>query len=704
MKRLVLLLLACAVVIAHTKADEGMWVPLFINKNIADMQAKGCKLTAEDIYSVNKASLKDAVVIFDEGCTAEFVSDRGLLLTNYHCGYDAIQQLSSETNDYLSDGYWSKSESEDLPCIGLTIRQLLKIEDVTSQILKETSKDMKAELLTATIQENIEKLTEQMEESIGQSCQVDIESFLAGEQYLAYVYREFKDVRLVGAPPSSLGKFGGDTDNWVWPRHTCDFSVFRVYVAPDGTPAEYSTVNVPYKPVRHLEISTRGVREGDFVMVMGYPGSTNIYAPSSYVEMQRSFVLPACVELRTAKLRVMNKHQAKSQKVEIQYASKNASTSNAWKKWQGEIRGITRSHAVEKKREVERALKETGISEVIARIDSMYNDRSETSYANMLRGRSMLAEVFRGGVEMMSVSRYIKSLGNNPTDDEIEEVKEKLRLFYKDYDKGVATEMATEVLKVVRKYIPASLLPEWMKSDKSIRTAVADMARSRLMSEKWVMLRLDKRELAFLKREKSYQYFETIYDLYRTGIKNFARFKMSTSELYANETRLAQAIMNKSREAGQERMSDANFTQRVSYGQVMGYEGSDAVVYRSYTTLDGLIGKFDAGAPDYKMPEGLRKMNEKSDFGVYADKEDGRLHTCFISTCHTTGGNSGSPVLDAEGRLIGLNFDRDWDGVMSDYYYDASLARNIVLDVRYLLFIVDKFAGAQNLAKEIIGE
>lgn len=685
-------------------ADEGMWVPLFINRNIADMQANGCKLSAEDIYSVNKTSLKDAVLIFDGGCTGELVSDEGLILTNHHCGYDAIQSLSSIEHNYLANGFWAENKASELPCYGVSVKQLVRIEDVTADVLKDVENQTNANSRRTTLGRNINELRKKMEND-NPYLSVAIEPFLGGDQYLAYTYKVFNDVRLVGAPPSSLGKFGGDTDNWAWPRHTCDFSIFRVYANKNNEPAEFSTDNVPYRPATHLRVSTKGVKENDFVMVMGYPGSTDIYNIASYVEMYTQEILPPKIELRTAKLNVMNHFQSLDERINIQYASKNASVSNAWKKWQGEIRGVRRSQAVRIKREREAALQLSDTErKELEELNSLYSDRSDKSYAKYEATYSVLLEALRyGGVELFRVSNWVSLVANANEDYKERAIDYLTNTFYPDHNVDVDREMSKQVLMVMRKYVPNELLPKWCQNDKSICESIDKMFKNSIFTDSAKTLSMIRQGKASkLTKDIAYTYYEELYSVLTKDPYKYFNPKLSRARIKEITDDIARATIRATATSDKPRMSDANFTQRISYGKVLGYEGSDAVVYRYFTTLDGLVQKLDAGAYDYVAPDTIRIMCENNDFGPYADPSDGRLHTCFVSTCHTTGGNSGSPVLNADGELVGLNFDRAWDGVMSDYFYDPSICRNISLDIRYLLFVVDKLGGAQWIAQEII--
>lgn len=692
--------------LAPAAADEGMWVPLFIDRNIADMQANGCKLSAEDIYSINNSSLKDAVLIFGGGCTGELVSDEGLVLTNHHCGYSSIQALSSVEHNYLRDGFWAANKEEELPCYNLSVQQLISIEDVTTQIFKDCTDSMSAEERSKTIKKNKADLVKEMEAKVAHSS-VTIDPFLGGDQYLAYIYKVYTDVRLVGTPPSCLGKFGGDTDNWAWPRHTCDFSIFRVYASKDNEPADFSTDNVPYKPKTHLKVSTKGVKEDDFVMVMGYPGSTDIYNTSAYVNMYTQEILPPKIELRTAKLNVMNRWQNTDERINIQYAAKNANVSNAWKKWQGEIRGIQRSHAVDIKADREKNMQLSDADrKTLNDLNDFFADRSDRSFAKYQAAYGVLNETIRsGGIELFRVANWVNLLKENDEKTQQRAINYLVNSFYNDHNKNVDLDMSKQVLMVMRKYVPEELLPEWCRTDNGIILAMDKMFKSSVFSDSARTLSLIRQgKYNKLRKDIAYKYFIELYNVFTTDVHNYYSPKYSHAKIEAMNNDIARATIKATATDEKPRMSDANFTLRVSYGKVRGYEGADAVVYRYYTTLDGLIQKVDAGAYDYVAPDTLRIMCEQKDYGSYADPSDGLLHTCFVSTCHTTGGNSGSPVMNAQGELVGLNFDRAWDGVMSDLYYDPAICRNITLDIRYLLFVVDKLGNAKWIAEEIVNE
>lgn len=700
MKKRLIILSSFILAFAHASlADVGMWIPMFINKNISDMQSKGLHLSADDLYSVNNASLKDAVVIFGGGCTGELVSADGLLFTNYHCGYDAIQKLSSVQHNYLANGFWAMNRAEELPCEGLSVQFLQSIEDVTSQVLAcaDTISDLSAR--SKAIRARCKDIEKEAHEA-DSTMLYEVDSFYGGNQYLLYRYKVYTDVRLVGAPPSEIGKFGGDTDNWVWPRHTGDFSIFRVYADKDNNPADFNTDNVPFHPKRHLQVDARGVHEGDFTMVMGYPGSTNLYASSYEIAMVQNVINPALVELRTAKLDVMNRYQALSEKVDIQYASKNASTSNAWKKWQGEVKGLKKINALARKRAMEADL--ISRSEEARTILDEYSGIYNEAYVSSRLETMYLREVVRGGVELVQLARRLESesVGKDGFIDA--DVQKILGDFYKDYDRQLSQEMAAKVLKVYCKNVSRILWPLEISTGKMSVEQYVDRLYSKSAfrdeSSASKLLKNGKLKRSAIMKDPAVK-------LWREFNGEISReLKSKTPDgVQARLSDLNRRYVSTMLKAYPDSLlpSDANFTLRISYGKVAGYEADDAVEYSCFTTLDGIIEKNNTGKADFAIPQRLRELYDNKAFADYADSSDGKLHVAFVATNHTTGGNSGSPVLNADGQLIGLNFDRAWNGVMSDMVFNPSQCRNITLDIRYLLFIVDKYAGAGYLFDEM---
>ncbi|MHA7111884.1 S46 family peptidase [Sunxiuqinia elliptica] len=710
MKKILLVIVVLSVSILSF-GKEGMWVPTLLDKyTIEEMQDMGFQLDAEDVYSINQNSLKDAIVIFGKGCTGEIISDQGLLLTNHHCGFSAIQSHSSLDHDYLSDGFWAMSKDEELPNPGLTAKFLDRMEDVTDSVLVGTEGLQGAEF-QEKVNSNIVKI--QQNASDNENHEALVKPLFYGNQYFLYVYNVFTDVRLVGAPPRSIGKFGGDTDNWMWPRHTGDFSLFRVYADENNEPAPYSEDNVPYQPKNWLSISLEGVAPGDFMMVMGYPGSTRQYLPSQAIEMIKNQSNPDRIKIRTAKLNVFNKHMKADPKVRIQYASKHARTSNSWKRWKGEIRGLDRLKAVERKQAYE------------ADFETWYlhDDRLEATYGQVLpqfeklyvdlrpfdKAYNYYQEAVFRGIDVFDLITYLpeNDRGWERLDEKRQELYRKalslkLTEFYDDYDQATDQDVFISLLRILRSDLDASFLPSQFvelfdkyDDEKLIRkvyqkSALVDPQKMEEIAgsfdEKWIV-KLRKDPLVELFRALKTHYANNIEHVYN-GIKQ---------EIDAVQKVYMKGILALEKE---ERLyPDANFTLRVAYGQVEGYQPYDGVNYKHYTTLDGIIEKNATGNPDYEIPQKLIDLYEARDFGTY--EVNGEVPVAYIASIHTTGGNSGSPALNAQGQLVGLNFDRCWEGTMSDLMFDPEQCRNIMLDARYILFIIEKFAGAGYLLDEM---
>ncbi len=709
-------------------ADDGMWLPSLISQRIADMQAKGFKLTAEDIYSVNQASLKDAVVLFGSGCTGEIVSKDGLLLTNHHCGYSQIQQHSSVEHDYLKDGFWAMRRDEELPNPGLTVKFLDRMEDVTGIILKSYKESMTEAQRDSLVRANSSALMKQATAE-GKGLRASVEAMYYGNQYYLFVYREFSDVRLVGAPPSSIGKFGGDTDNWMWPRHTGDFSMFRVYADKNNGPAAYSKDNVPYQPKRFLKISTKGVKEGDFTFVYGFPGSTQEYIHSKAVKYTAEISDPVKIDLRTRRLDIQKKYMSASQAVRIQYSSKNASVSNAWKKWQGEAKGLVRNDIVAKKADYEKRFETwahgTRYEGITSKLSSLYDELekyalavdyySETAYTTEIasfanRWVSMASREVSTLDEIMKLLDDIKALESS---------------FFKDYYLPIDKESFIAVMNVFEKDMAQDMKPAWylqqLESYGSIEAWAEDIFsnsifRSPASCEAAVRTvepivaaglgttlkegTMDK-ALEYFKADPAYQLYTKMYSWYVTDIAP------RRTEIQREITLLMRDYMNGQMEFEPQKdfFPDANLTLRVAYGNVGGYSPKDGVWYNPVSTLKGIIEKDNPEIFDYNIPQTLRDIYADgiAQGGAAAEKVKNQP-VCFLATNHTTGGNSGSPVINADGELIGLNFDRVWEGTMSDLAFDPSFCRNITLDIRYLLFLVKEIGGAQWLIDEMLGQ
>ena len=710
MRQFKLILAIVLLSLSGLQAREGMWVPLLLEKyNLEEMQQMGFKLTASDIYDVNNASMKDAVVLFGGGCTGELISGEGLLITNHHCGYRQIQQHSSVENDYLTYGFWARSREEELPNAGLSVSFLERMEDVTSKVIVGTENVQDPAEQQKLINKNISELEKSAQED--GKFRASVRPFFYGNQYFLHVYKVYTDVRLVGAPPSSIGKFGGDTDNWMWPRHTGDFSLFRIYANNDNEPAPYSKDNVPYKPKKFFPISLKGVDPEDFTMVFGYPGRTTQYLTSDAVKLIREQRNPDRIAIRDKKLDIMGRHMAGDPKVRIQYASKHAGVSNAWKKWQGENLGIDRLSAIDKKREFERDFKawaenqgrwENEFSPLLEKFQELYEQ-----YAPLAKASDYYAEIAWSGVELFTLSSYLQVLLRQANDKgEIPEnarlsVKRMVEGFYKDYHQPVDEELFVSLLPALGK-LPASFQPTELAtviSKNSTPEQLLKLYRKSMLADPAKVYSLidsgSVKKMKALSKDPVFALFVALRSFYDTQVNPSLR--VIEDDIETRMKPYMAGIMEM--KEGQMFYPDANSTLRVAYGRVEGYQPNDGVVFKHYTTLEGIMEKDNPEIYDYDVPARLKELFHTKDYGTYSD--NGELPVCFVASNHTTGGNSGSPVINGEGHLIGINFDRCWEGTMSDIMFDPEQCRNIALDMRYALFIIDKFAGAGYLLNEM---
>ena len=679
----VLFLLVTFMSVIPAMADEGMWLPALIGQRIGDMQAKGFRLTAEDVYSVNQASLKDAVVLFGGGCTGELVSNEGLLLTNHHCGYSYIQRHSSVEHDYLKDGFWAMNRGEELPNKGLTVSFLDHMDEVTDLVLKGYEPGMTEAQRDSVVKVNSDRLVRESTDA-SKGLRADVEALFYGNQYYLFVFKVFRDVRLVGAPPSSIGKFGGDTDNWMWPRHTGDFSIFRVYADKDNNPADYSPDNVPYRPKKFFKISRAGVQEGDFTFVYGCPGSTQEYVLSDQVRYVAEQSDPAKIALRTQRLDIQKKYMSASQAVRIQYSSKNASVSNAWKKWQGEEKGIRRMHTVASKQAFERRFDEwakgTRYEGITNELHDLYARRNPTYLAYEYYNETVRT------IELLQFASGIQARlrAGNPTQDLVES-------FYKDYYQPIDEEIFVAMITSFGKNVPVESQPAWFREQLarygSVQAWKDDLYSRSLFTDRAKVEALTPSD--DLSEDPALQIYAAFLDWYRKDIYPVIQ-----------ETGAALRVANRTYMQGQmdfepqrDFYPDANLTLRIAYGQVAGYEPYDGAYYHPVSTLKGIIEKDNPDIFDYNIPQTLRDIYARGGFE--------NQPVCFLATNHTTGGNSGSPVINADGNLIGINFDRVWEGTMSDIAYDPEICRNISLDIRYLLFVVDQIGHASYLFDEM---
>ena len=689
------------------KAGEGMWIPMLLQYNQKEMQEMGMRITAEDIYSINHSSLKDAIVLFGGGCTGEIVSDYGLLLTNHHCGYGYIQKHSSVEHDYLTNGFWAMNRGEELPCPGLSVTFLREMRDVTEQVLEGITIDTPEEERQAKIEENIKKITAAVEKET--KYKVSIVPYFLGNEYYLLLNEIYTDVRLVGCPPSNIGKFGGDTDNWVWPRHTGDFSIFRVYADKDGRPANYSQDNVPYKPAKHLDISLKGAEEGDFAFVFGYPAHTNEYLPAVAVDQEANLIDPITVDLRGKVLDIYNKYQEQDPKVRIQYAAKHANIGNGWKKWMGVTEGINHFHGVEKKQDFEHDF-----------YDWAMQSRSRYMYVNLLRQfkdnykqlepyKLAYTYMTEAGlrIELINFAGRFAKLSEvtpNTPQEEIDKMTTNLKTmaegFFKDYYEPIDREVAAMLISEYMKAQPADFRPTFLNDIKDVYSFVDNLFDKSLFTDKnKVDALLDNfkaKNASKLANDPALKTYQNLIEFYRSEV--YDRIKALTDD----NARLQRIYMKGQMEMQPEKRfsPDANFTLRVTYGKVEGFKPKDGMQYKHFTTLEGIMQKENPDIYDYVVEPRLKELYNNKEYGRYADK-DGSMHVAFTASVHTTGGNSGSPILNADGQLLGLNFDRCWEGTMSDLIYDPNICRNISVDIRYVLFIIDKFAGAGHLIDEM---
>ena len=704
MKRKLITIISAFMAIFTASADEGMWLPSLISQRIADMQEKGFRLSAEDIYSVNQASLKDAVVLFGRGCTGELISPEGLLLTNHHCGYGQIQKHSSVEHDYLKDGFWAMSRAEELPNPGLSVSFLERMEDVTDIILKGYEPGMSEDQRVEIVRNNSNALIDEVTKE-GKGLRATVEALYYGNQYFLFLYRQYEDVRLVGAPPSSIGKFGGDTDNWMWPRHTGDFSMFRIYADKDNNPAPYSEDNVPYRPKKYFRISTKGVQEGDFTFIYGFPGSTKEYIHSEGVRYIEEIGDPHKINLRTLRLDIMNKYQAQSQKVRIQYSSKNANVSNAWKKWQGEVKGIKKMKTVQTKQEFEKAFDRWAqggeFDGVIGRIAGIYKELEPYQFATDYYSETVRTVEIANFA--MSIARLFVQEDSTMTFDSAKAAG-LAEAFYKDWYFPIDKESFVAVMNEYDKNVPADFKPEYYKekltSYGSIDAWAENIFTNSIFSDPDKVAALTAEDKETVTADPATEFFNEFLKWYYADILPVTTRLNQELQLAYRDYMRGQIVYCRTQRIPKAFYPDANLTLRVAYGHIKGYSPADGVYYTPSSTIKGIMEKDNPDIFDYNIPQRLRDIYATKDYGRWADAS-GEVPVCFIATNHTTGGNSGSPVINADGDLIGLNFDRVWEGTMSDIVFDPEICRNIALDVRYVLFTIDKIGEADYLFEEM---
>jgi hypothetical protein len=715
MKKGMFLLLLVALTALRVQAGDGMWLPLLLKQlNEAEMKGLGMKMSAEDIYSVNRNSLKDAIVSFGGGCTGEVISEKGLVLTNHHCGESRIQSHSTLSKNYYADGFWAKSLAEELPNPGLFVTFIVRIEDVTKAVLENVEEEMPENLRQGNIERNIALLRKDAQHESWQ--ETSVRPFFGGNQYFLFVTETYRDVRFVGAPPASIGSFGKDTDNWVWPRHTGDFSLFRIYADRNNRPAEYSPNNVPFQPRHSLPISLDGVEEGDFTLVFGFPGATNAYLPAVALQQTIEIVNPARIAVRDRTLGVYDKAMRADRQIRLQYVSKQARLANAWKKWSGEMQGLEAAGAVAKKREYEAEFQRRVMAHpewkwrygnVLAELEARYKD-----LAIYLQSNEYATEIGSRNIELFQLANNLSGYVNILENNGIEALKGRqdnllkyLEGFYKDYrpeiDRQVFAElMALYMSKVQADWMAGIAIEQATEYGKDYNLWAAELYTGSILNRGDMalqMVRLKPEDfISAVQKDPAYQLARAIVEV------NAEKLAKPVGRIQQEINRLQRLYMEAQMTVFTEKrfFPDANSTLRVSYGQVSGSEPRDGIRYQPVTYLDGVMEKYKPGDYEFDVPAKLVQLYKKRDFGPYA-AANGKMPVNFTGSNHTTGGNSGSPAIDAHGNLIGLNFDRQWEGTMSDLFYDPAICRNIMVDIRYVLFLVDKLGGAKHLIEEM---
>lgn len=696
---------------SQARADEGMWLlPLIEKLNIGTMTEMGLKLTAEDIYSINQASLKDAIVIFGGGCTAEIVSPQGLLLTNHHCGYGQIQNHSTVEHDYLNNGFWAMSKEEELPNPGLSVTFLVRIDDVTGRVLGKVKPDMTEAARREAIQAESSAISAEAIKETYYNARV--QPFYGGNQYFLLVYEVYSDVRLVGTPPNSIGKYGHDTDNWMWPRHTGDFSVFRVYMSPDGKPAQYSKDNVPLKPKHYLPVSIKNLQKNDFAMVMGYPGTTTRYMTSYEVDEAMKITNANRIKVRGLRQEIWMKDMMKDPKINIQYASKYSGSSNYWKFSIGQNEGLTRLRTAEKKAAFEAgfmkwvkadAARTSKYGNALSLIENAVKGRAE-KYNALQFGQ----EAFRGSMEMIGFAGQMTALeealagkDKEKIEGMISRLKRSMETFYGDYNYPTDQAATKAMIKLYREDIDSRFWPSFYTLiDTKFRgnvDAFVDniFAKSVFTTPEKLSAFLEAPSLKVLQKDPAFIVAKSI-DEVRTALqKDISGFN---DDLAKGQRLFMAGVMEYQPDKTQ--YPDANFTMRLTYGQVLDYYPYDAVHYNWYTTLDGVVQKYRPGDYEFDLPKRLIDLNNKREYGRYASP-DGYMPVCFITNNDITGGNSGSPVINGNGELIGLAFDGNWEAMTGNIAFEPDLQRCICVDIRYVLWVIDIYSGAGYLLEEM---
>lgn len=703
--------LACFVFLAGCalRAHEGMWLPTLLKSIEGDLMTAGLRITAEDVYSINQGSIKDAIVLFGGGCTAEVISSQGLILTNHHCGFSAIQEHSSLEHDYLKEGFWAANRGTELFNDGLTATFVIRMQDVTDRVLPGLAAGLGEKERRERVAELSKPIIQMATE--GTHYQAVVRPFNFGNSYYLIVTETFRDVRLVGAPPSAIGKFGGDTDNWMWPRHNADFSIFRIYAGTDNKPADPSDNNVPFVPRHVLPISLDGVAEGDFAMIYGFPGSTQRYLSSYGVEYTMNIADPVRIAMREASLAVIDRAMLANDRTRIQYAGKQSGISNAYKKWIGELRGLKELGTLERKREQERAFQEkangTTYAGVLADLKQLYGE-----YVPYATARDLFVEMVYYGPEVLRfadgfsllIKEHEKLMAEGKMNDAVAERLAAAEGYFKDYDVELDKRVFKALLPIYRKHVPTTLAPDILREIDAKFKGDGDAwiddiyARSIFTSPEGLKKAFAKPSARTMKKLASDPAFKASDSFFRSFLEQVRPQHVRISDRIETAMR---AYVKGMMELYPEKTywPDANSTLRLSYGRVEGSEPRDGVEYTAFTTLDGVMEKYVPGDAEFDVPQRLIELHGRKDYGPYG--VNGVQPVCFTSSLHTTGGNSGSPVLNGQGELIGLNFDRTWESTMSDIQFDPAKCRNICVDIRYVLFVVDKYAGAKHLVEEM---
>ncbi|MCI1640390.1 MAG: S46 family peptidase [Bacteroidales bacterium] len=713
MKKIFCLFLSLAVLFTSARADEGMWLlPLIQKMNAKTMKDMGCKLTPEEIYSINNSSLKDAVVQFGGGCTGEIISAEGLLVTNHHCGYSSIQKLSSEDHNYLEDGYWAMESSEEIPVPGLTVTFLQKMTDVTgmlSKLRKESLKQYKdstnkIELADSVVEAERKNLVEQAEKD-NEGCHAEIEQFYNGNVFYLIIYKKYKDVRFVGAPPASIGKFGGETDNWMWPRHTGDFSMFRVYAGKDNEPAEYSVDNVPYKPKDHLKISLNGVNNGDFTMIMGYPGRTQRFQTASQLE-EMITVHDIRIAARDLRQGIMLKFMEADPAIRLKYANKYAGSANGYKKWIGEKKAFGNLGIIDEEKGKEAAFtkwvnarksRKEKYGQALQNISESVDNSIAAEKSLVLLDES-IANIELIGLSSNFNGAFKKAVKNGQdTSAALQTAYDAIKGYYKDYYEPLDRKEASALLSFYKDNASPDCYLDLGGDFKNmdVDAYVKNMFDNSVFTSGQKLKNAISEDNEKVFKDPARDFIKAIIGI---GMKLIMEETAEDDTLQQNSRIYTAGLMEWNK--GKKSYPDANFTMRLTYGTVKPYSPKDAVTYRSYTTMKGIMEKEDSTNYEFKVPSKLKKLYEAKDFGQYARK-DGRMPICFLTNNDITGGNSGSPVMNGNGELIGLAFDGNWESMSSDVMFEPELQRCICVDIRYVLFLIDKYGGAGYLVKEM---